>query len=251
MRSFWLRPSATYRYFCLASFENATSHVEPSPSESGATKISLTNLPSRALTCSRSLVPIADAPRPAAPRAAATPAAVVSTPLRPRPLGRRRLQPRGRDPDVALGVDHEAARRLRPLIALARAAEIRGSLPSESNCSTNGAATQQTLDVGGFAICLFVPFQRVRAAMGDPDAVPGVDSDAGHRAEDPMVRQWLRPQRHHLERRRRRAAALRHHAAARRGEPRRRGPASKARVSLQPPEIDGSIQRGGRKLVRW
>src|SRR6267378_3013604 len=56
MCSFWLRPSATYMYFCCGSFENATSQVEPSASDSGSTKISFTNLPSRVNTCSRSLV---------------------------------------------------------------------------------------------------------------------------------------------------------------------------------------------------
>src|SRR3989442_12532102 len=48
--------SANEMYIFCWSFEKATYQWEPSASDSGSTKISFTNLPSRVNTCSRSLV---------------------------------------------------------------------------------------------------------------------------------------------------------------------------------------------------
>src|ERR1041384_396483 len=53
---FWFDPSATYRYFCWGSFDNAISNVDPSTSVFFSTTTSFTNVPSVLNTWMRSFV---------------------------------------------------------------------------------------------------------------------------------------------------------------------------------------------------
>ena len=88
------------------------------------------------------------------------------------------------EPDVVLIVHVDAVLELRPLVAGARAAPRRDerAVGVEFEHRRRGAPDRSRL----------VRLQR-RRAMGDPDVVARIDGDADDRADDPVVRQRLRP----------------------------------------------------------
>ena len=111
------------------------------------------------------------------------------------------------DPDVALVVDVDAVVRLGPFVALARAAPARTRLPAGSNSSTGGAA--RSIRLGGLSSA---PRLVRRAASPAPRwMIQTWSCSSTHtpivHAEQPVVRQRLRPQRIDLEHRRLHAAA--------------------------------------------
>ena len=124
----------------------------------------------------------------------------------------RRISARGRDPDIALAVDGDAARRLRPRICRARAAELLEVLTGgvvfraspAPRCSTRSTtAGRRAAASDGRQHALLVAFERIVAAMYDPDVVLRIDRHARYRSDHPrVVRKWLRPQRRDAIRRR-------------------------------------------------
>src|SRR5215510_8982107 len=112
----------------------------------------------------------------------------------------RRLESGGSDPDVALRINRQTARRLRPLIPRARAAptrqqrtalieleDERGSLAADAR---RGRRQHHPL---------LVVLERIGTAVDDPDVVLAVDGNAGDRAEHPgLIRERSRPERLHL-----------------------------------------------------
>src|SRR5713101_8344726 len=106
------------------------------------------------------------------------------------------------EPHVALVIDVDAVRPLRPLVARSRAA------PGPDQVA--GLIEHQYRRGGGAALGdgrrqlepLFVVVQRPRAAVNDPDVIPIVDPHSDGPAEQPMIGQGLRPQRIHFEHRR-------------------------------------------------
>ena len=104
------------------------------------------------------------------------------------------------DPDVALVVDEDAVVRVGPFVALARSApvpqQVARLVELEDRRRARAALTRLHLER------LFVVAERRRAAMDDPDVIVGVHPDADRGAENPVIRQRLRPQRVHFEPRR-------------------------------------------------
>src|SRR5258706_1348807 len=106
------------------------------------------------------------------------------------------------EPHVALVIDVDAVRSLRPLVARSRAApgpdQVAGLI--EHQYRRGGAAA---FGDGRFQLePLFVVVQPSRAAVNDPDVVLIVDPHSDGPAEQPMIGQGLRPQRVHFEHRR-------------------------------------------------
>ena len=111
---------------------------------------------------------------------------------------RRRQAParaRRRNPDVALRVHREAARRLRPGVALP------GSAPARDEhallIELEHERRRRAAEAGRWRSehhPLLVGLERVAAAMDDPDVILRVDGDAGDRAEHPgLIREGPRP----------------------------------------------------------
>ena len=92
----------------------------------------------------------------------------------------------GAEPHVVLVVDVDAVFELRPLVAGARSAPARQqrAVGIELEDRRRGAPDRSRL----------VGLQR-GWPMDDPDVIAGIHRDAGDRAEDPVVRQRLRPRR--------------------------------------------------------
>ena len=110
------------------------------------------------------------------------------------------------DPDVALVVDGDAGRIVRPVVAGAGLRipvrdQRAGRVELENLRRGEAARARPRLE----RRTLFVGLQRIDAAMHDPDVILRVDGDAGHRAENPRVllRERFRPERIDLDRRRR------------------------------------------------
>src|SRR5258706_2981139 len=106
------------------------------------------------------------------------------------------------EPHVALVIDVDAVRSLRPLVARSRSApgpdQVAGLI--EHQYRRGGAAA---FGDGRFQLePLFVVVQPSRAAVNDPDVVLIVDPHSDGPAEQPMIGQGLRPQRVHFEHRR-------------------------------------------------
>src|SRR5882672_243350 len=106
------------------------------------------------------------------------------------------------EPHVALVIDVDAVRSLRPLVARSRAApgpdQVAGLI--EHHYWRGRAAA---FGDGRFQLePLFVVVQPSRAAVNDPDVVLIVDPHSDGPAEQPMIGQGLRPQRVHFEHRR-------------------------------------------------
>src|SRR5712692_5330212 len=106
------------------------------------------------------------------------------------------------EPHVALVIDVDAVRPLRPLVARSRAApgpdQVAGLI--EHQYRRGGAAA---LGDGRLQLePLLVVVQPPRAAVNDPDVILIVDPHSDGPAEQPMIGQGLRPQRIHFEHRR-------------------------------------------------
>ena len=101
------------------------------------------------------------------------------------------------DPDVPLVVDRDAVVRLGPLVALAGAApgvqQVAGLIELEDRRRRN-AALLRRLRIGRRAH-LRPLVQGHAAAVDDPDVILRIDRHADRRAEQPVVRQRLRPHR--------------------------------------------------------
>src|SRR5712692_5642268 len=106
------------------------------------------------------------------------------------------------EPHVALVVDVDAVRPFRPLVARSRAAPG----PDQVACLIEHEDRRGRAAALGDGRILFEPLlvdmQPPRAAMNDPDVILLVDPRSYGPAEQPMIRQGLRPQRVHFEHRR-------------------------------------------------
>ena len=95
-------------------------------------------------------------------------------------------------PHVAFVVDRDAVRRLRPIVACSGAAPMSDEVAFliEFENRRRGRAALRDLRIGGGV--LFTGFERPNA-MNDPDVILGVGRDADGLAENPMIRERLRP----------------------------------------------------------
>ena len=129
-----------------------------------------------------------------------------AAPPRPRRRRRRRDEPGGGDPDVALARRPRGCPATAAIVALPGSAEARDQLAGrvELEHERRGRAADARGRRGQHH-SLLVGFERVGAAVHDPDVILRVDGDAGDRAEHPVVGQRLRPER--IDRVGRRSAA--------------------------------------------
>ncbi len=106
------------------------------------------------------------------------------------------------EPHVALVVDVDAVSPFRPFVARSRAAPVPEQVARLIELE-DGRGRTAALGDGRIQLePLFVGMQPPRTAMNDPDVVLLIDPHSDGPAEQPMVRQGLRPQRIHLEHRR-------------------------------------------------
>src|SRR5262249_60984750 len=105
------------------------------------------------------------------------------------------------DPDVALEIDENPVVRFRPVVALAGAApvadEIAGFVELENGRGRHTAFslhyTRATLGTRGIRCAVvFHGFER-GLAVDNPDVIVRIHTDADRVAENPVVRQRLRP----------------------------------------------------------
>src|SRR5712691_474218 len=106
------------------------------------------------------------------------------------------------EPHVALVIDVDPVRPFRPLVARSRAApgsdQVAGLVEHHYGRGRAAALGDGRLQLEP----LFVVVQPSRAAMNDPDVILLVDPHSDGPAEQPVIRQGLRPQRVHFKRRR-------------------------------------------------
>ena len=184
----WLPLSATNTSFAAASTATAAGRFSvvwlSGPSILPGVPICSRNLPSREnlRTCAsggpaavRRAAPAAGEPRPARSPTTASP--------RPRAActAAWRFEPGGGNPDVALRVHGEAARRLRPLVALSRPAQFETSLPSDRTPAPTARPRSRRWTIGGLSIIPFSLVSSDRRRDGRPRR------DSGHRRSTPVT----------------------------------------------------------------
>ena len=113
------------------------------------------------------------------------------------------------DPHVAFVVDVDAVIRFRPLVALPRSAPVPDQVARLIELKDRRGRTAALGDGRLEFEPSFVVVQPARAAMNDPDVVLLIDPHADGPAEQPVIRQRLRPQRIDFEHRRLDGASLR------------------------------------------
>src|SRR5256885_3958957 len=106
------------------------------------------------------------------------------------------------DPDIALVVDEDAMVRLGPLVARSRAAPVPHPVAGLVEHQHRRRAAAAFAGRRAELQALLVVVERGRAAMDDPDVVLLVDPDTDRNADQPVVGQWLGPQRIAFEHRR-------------------------------------------------